>query len=329
VDARGETQIGISPCAVFDSNEFEPAASRLLQYLIVVRGGIPGTMLKLVSRSSTVGRTSDNTFVLHDGTVSRRHAMIAVDSVGTVTITDLGSTNGTFIEGKRIKSHSPVTLADGSRIQFGTGLVMKYLQLDAHDEGFQRELFERSVRDNLTGLYNRGYFLNQIGPLAETNAMCDLGLALILLDIDRFKKINDDLGHHAGDAVLREVANVLRDSTRSDDLVARYGGEEFIIALPSCSWEQAIERAERIRTRLANRPLRVGNELLRVTASLGLSYAPAGRISNLMNLIAAADEALYEAKEAGRDRVIASRRMYGHSQGKTESVDGLAVMTSI
>ena len=148
---------------------------------------------------------------------------------------------------------TPVQVGDGSRIQLGSSTLLKYLKLDPCEEGFQRELYERSVRDNLTGLYNRGYFLSQIGPLAELNSMCELGLALILVDIDHFKRINDTHGHTVGDLILREVADVLRESTRGEDLVARYGGEEFILALPSCSLEQATERAERIRTRLSSR----------------------------------------------------------------------------
>ena len=77
---------------------------------------------------------------------------------------DLGSTNGTFVNGRRIPMQTPVAIGDGSRIQLGSATLLKYLKLDPCEEGFQRELYERSVRDNLTGLYNRGYFLNQIGP---------------------------------------------------------------------------------------------------------------------------------------------------------------------
>ena len=146
--------------------------------------------------------------------------------------------------------------------------------------------------------------MSQIGPLAELNAVREMGLAVILVDIDHFKQINDTLGHDVGDQVLRDIAAVLRESTRSEDLVARYGGEEFIIALPSATIEQAAERAERIRASLANCRMDFFHPAISVTASLGLSFTPAGRPRNITGLISEADHALYEAKNQGRNRVV-------------------------
>jgi diguanylate cyclase (GGDEF)-like protein len=283
-------------------------------------------MLRLAQSASSLGRAADNTFQLADGTVSRRHAVISIDPAGEAWLTDLGSSNGTFVDGKRIVLHTPVALRDGSRIQIGTETLLKYLKLDPCDEGFQREMYERSVRDTLTGLFNRSYFLNQIGPLAELNAMCEMGLAVILVDIDHFKRINDSHGHHAGDLVLRDLAAVLRESTRSEDLVARYGGEEFILALPSSSLEQATIRAETIRAHLASLLIDVAGSGIKVTASLGLSYAPPGRIQDVTALISSADEALYEAKRSGRNRVIAARRSPLPVAKETESADVLALL---
>src|SRR5208337_2808129 len=220
-------------------------------------------MLRLAQSASSIGRSAENTFQLHDATVSRRHAVISIDTAGKAWIMDLGSTNGTFVDGERVPLQTPVRIKDGSRIQLGSSTLLKYLKLDPCEEGFQRELYERSVRDNLTGLYNRGYFLGQIGPL---------------VDIDHFKRINDNHGHNVGDQVLREVADVLRSSTRPEDLVARYGGEEFILALPSSSLEQAIGRAEKIRAQLSSHHLDAVGSCVPVTASLGVSFAHAPRV---------------------------------------------------
>jgi len=325
MDARGKTQICFSTVTGSEAATGAEAAAPQLLYLIIVRGGIPGTMLRLGQKTSSLGRSAENTFQFHDSTVSRRHAVLSIDPAGAAWLMDLGSTNGTFVNGWRIATQTPVQAGDGSRIQLGSSTLLKYLKLDPCDEGFQRELYERSVRDNLTGLYNRGYFLSQIGPLAELNSMCELGLALILVDIDHFKRVNDTHGHTVGDLILREVADVLRESTRGEDLVARYGGEEFILALPSCSLEQAAERAERIRIRLSSRLVEASQARVGVTASLGLAFAPAGRVRDVAALITAADEALYEAKRSGRDRVIASPPTRQEFSRKTESADAFLV----
>ena len=206
-------------------------------------------MIRLAENASTLGRGAENTVQLHDSTVSRRHALISTDPDGGAWLTDLGSTNGTFLDTVRLPVHETVRIQDGSRIQLGSLILLKYLKLDSCEEGFQRDMYERIVRDNLTGLYNRGYFLHQVGPLTELNATRNLGMAIILVDLDHFKRVNDTHGHDVGDQVLHEVAAALRESTRSEDLVARYGGEEFIIALPISSLEQAIQRTERIRTK--------------------------------------------------------------------------------
>lgn len=325
MDARGKTQICISTVAGEDPAAVPTDTSPLLLYLIMVRGGVPGTMLRLAQKSSSLGRSADNTFQIHDSTVSRRHALITVDTSAAAWLMDLGSTNGTFVNGRRIPMHTPVQIGDGSRIQLGSATLLKYLKLDPCEEGFQRELYERSVRDNLTGLYNRGYFLSQIGPLAELNTMCELGLALILVDIDHFKQVNDTHGHHVGDLILREVADVLRESARGEDLVARYGGEEFILALPSCSLEQASERAERIRVRLSSRLVEASDARVSVTASLGLSFAPPGRIRDIAALITAADQALYRAKRTGRNRLVAHSMSDQEPGRKTESADAFVL----
>ena len=109
------------------------------------------------------------------------------------------------------------------------------------------------------GLYHRAYFLSQIGSLAERYAASGIGMAILMLDVDHFKQINDRYGHVAGDDVLREVAAVIRESTRAEDLVARYGGEEFVIALPVSLASLAVRRAERIRVELAARTIAAGS----------------------------------------------------------------------
>src|SRR5439155_15333968 len=140
--------------------------------------------------------------------------------------------------------------------------------------------------------------LNQATALAGFASAQGLGLAVLMLDIDRFKAVNDTFGHAVGDLVLREVAHTLRDSTRPEDLVARYGGEEFVMALPVAAPDLATERAERIRHNLAARRISVGGRTLRVTVSVGLAFAPSDRPCSATSLISMADRCLYRAKNA-------------------------------
>jgi two-component system, cell cycle response regulator len=304
-DPIANTHVCNSPC-VQDVVE-KPRVPIASAYLIMVRGGIPGTMLRLDTDGLTLGRSADCEFQFHDGTVSRRHAVVRLDPGGDVQFSDQGSTNGSFVNGRRIPARRPLRLEDGDRIQLGTSVILKLVRLDPHDEEFQRELFERSVRDPLTGLYNRAFFLNQIRSLAARCAVRKTGLAVLMLDVDHFKAVNDRHGHDIGDKVLMAVAGVLRETTRAEDLVARYGGEEFVAALPVNEPDLAGERAERIRCTLAARRIAAASEPIRVTASLGLAYGLPGAARNELALIRMADQALYRAKASGRDRVV-----FGH-----------------
>ena len=281
-----------------------PASAPSPLYLIMLNGGIPGAMLQLSPSGTRLGRAGDNTIQLPETSISRYHALITVDAEGQPRLTDLDTTNGTFLNGKRLPPQTPVPVRDGDRLQFGAEVVLKFVRPDPCEERFQREMFERSVRDSLTGLFNRAYFLAEVGPLADRNALRGMSLALLMIDIDHFKRINDRYGHLVGDSVLREVSVVLRQALRTDDLIARYGGEEFVVALPVATPDQATERAERIRSALASRRILISDIPLKVTASLGLAFAPAGRPRSISNLIASADEGLYLAKNAGRNRIV-------------------------
>jgi two-component system, cell cycle response regulator len=319
MDAKANTHICAAPVSQDDAvTEIAPPNSA---YLIVVAGGIPGTMVRVNDRGTTLGRSADSSFQISDITVSRQHAFLSVDEDGTVYLRDDGSTNGTLVNGKRVTAYRPVSLDDGDRIQLGTKVVLKLARLDPNDELFQREMFERTVRDNLTGLYNRAYMVNQIGMLAERSAVQGMGLAVLMLDIDHFKRVNDRYGHLVGDGVLREVAAVIRESTRAEDLVARFGGEEFVVALPISVAHLALDRADRIRTNIAQRRIRTEGQEIQVTASIGLAFGPHGRTRNEMALIMTADEALYQAKSQGRNRVVFGHHAMQISPRQTESAE--------
>jgi diguanylate cyclase (GGDEF)-like protein len=164
---------------------------------------------------------------------------------------------------------------------------------------------EQAVTDELTGLANNRAFRETIDREAARAERFGHELSLIILDVDDFKRVNDTYGHLQGDEVLQAIAQILHSEPRAIDEPARYGGEEFVIALPETGTEGAVELAERIRDRLENQPIRslAGDDPLRVTASFGTATLP-DAASTVRELFEAADEALYEAKRQGKNRVV-------------------------
>lgn len=167
----------------------------------------------------------------------------------------------------------------------------------------QHELEILAQRDALTGLYNRRQFTAMAELELARAERIPGGIALLMVDLDFFKHINDQHGHPAGDEVLRQVATLLSAGVRSTDLVARMGGEEFIVLLPHTNLENALAVAEKLRKTLRERPLLVQGVQLPVTASFGLTWLAENQKGLLPSLYAAADQALYSAKHGGRDRI--------------------------
>ena len=175
----------------------------------------------------------------------------------------------------------------------------------------RESLRQAAMRDVLTGLYNRRYFdessQREVMRAVRQQARDGyVGLALMMIDIDHFKRFNDTHGHEVGDQVLREVAQVLQSQTRGSDVAARYGGEEFVILLADITASLALERAELVRQKVEQLVLHApGKEVVTVTISIGLAQFPAHG-TTVDALLLAADRALYEAKSTGRNRVVAA-----------------------
>jgi two-component system cell cycle response regulator len=165
---------------------------------------------------------------------------------------------------------------------------------------------EMAITDPLTGLHNRRYMESHVTTLVEQALARGKPLALLVVDIDYFKAVNDVHGHDAGDDVLREFATRVKKSIRGIDLACRYGGEEFVIVMPETDMAVAAIVAERIRRRIAGEPfvIRDGSTALDVTISIGLA-ALAGVEDNAAAILKRADQALYRAKRDGRNRVVA------------------------
>jgi diguanylate cyclase (GGDEF)-like protein len=161
---------------------------------------------------------------------------------------------------------------------------------------------ELAIHDSLTGLWNRRMILGQLQIELHRAEREGKALGVAIADLDHFKRVNDTLGHAAGDAALREVAARMRSAVRDCDFIGRYGGEEFLLVLPGCDGAVGLLVAERVRRRVADEPVKAGDEVVPITVSLGLAFSRRADVEPDA-LIKAADEALYRAKAAGRNRV--------------------------
>jgi two-component system, cell cycle response regulator len=184
-----------------------------------------------------------------------------------------------------------------------------------------RENFEQSIvaalTDSLTGLHNRRYLEAHFDAVCKSLADAGKPVALMILDVDRFKSVNDEHGHGVGDEVLRLLANRILANCRSVETAVRLGGEEFVVVMPGSPLDAAEITAERLRLAVADLPFVIGGETgdLSITISVGVAADIAGTVP-LEDLIQRADEALYEAKRSGRNRVLTTRQLEHHPSGR-------------
>lgn len=182
--------------------------------------------------------------------------------------------------------------------------IVEQIALAVSNVVLRETLRLQSIVDPLTGMFNRRYMDEALKRELMRAERKKSPLALIVLDLDHFKKINDTYGHEAGDYVLTSVARQVIANIRDSDLACRFGGEEIVLIMPECDQATAIQRAEKIRASIMSLDLRyVGNATEPITASFGVAQFPEnGRDAN--SLIQAADQAMYRAKEAGRNRIM-------------------------
>lgn len=243
-----------------------------------------------------LGRDPGCTVPLPSDDVSRRHARFAPDGEGH-EVTDLGSTNGTWVNGVEIERHR---LAAGDRVRIGV-YVVAYLAAGDPAGRHLDDLARLAREDALTRLPNRRAFDEALAREVARAERSGAPLCALALDVDRFKRVNDLHGHAAGDAVLAAVAGRAAAALRAGDLLARVGGEEFAALLPGADLDAAADIAERIRAAVGGAPVDAAGRPLAVTVSVGCARLEPGEGGP--GLLARADARLYAAKAAGRDRV--------------------------
>lgn len=203
------------------------------------------------------------------------------------------------------------TLAAGGAIVFGVvgSMIGRrdeiLLRRNSELAALSGKLAELSTTDALTGIDNRRSFDDRLAMELARTRRYDVPCALVMIDLDRFKAVNDRHGHQAGDEVLRHVATLLEAEKRSGDMIARYGGEELAAILPHTAAADAAAWAERVRARLEGEPTRWRDGVIAVTASFGVASAPP-RAASPAALIEGSDYALYAAKQRGGNVVVAN-----------------------
>lgn len=269
--------------------------------LTVLGGPRTGAVIDISGEPIVIGRTDEADVVMPDQSLSRRHARFTPVH-GQYFVTDLDSTNGTFVRGERVER--TVELSDGARIQLGEKTLLRFSLLDDAEYEASASLYESTVRDALTGVFNRHYFNERIASEFSFAKRHERSLSVVFIDADHFKRVNDTYGHPAGDAVLRALAQVLTDTVRTEDVVARIGGEEFIVIVRDIEPVGMLAIGERLRSAVEELHIEHEGTVIPITVSIGVATLSAETdYPSAEGLVAEADAALYRAKEAGRNRV--------------------------
>lgn len=265
--------------------------------LVVIYGINLGKRYNLTTKTNIIGRSEEARIQIDQESISRKHARITAKS-SKHEITDLGSTNGTYVNDELVSSSE---LRDGDFVKIGR-TIFKYLSGSNIESEYHEEIYRLTTTDGLTRTFNKRFFIESLDREISRCDRYQRYLSLVLFDIDHFKLINDTHGHLAGDDILRQLAELVASNTRREDILARYGGEEFAIVLPEVDSEGAVTFAQKCRTIVAEQRFAFESEHIPLTISLGVTTMYGRRVPHT-ELIRQADDALYQAKRNGRNRV--------------------------
>jgi two-component system, cell cycle response regulator len=279
----------------------EDSSAEACLVLIYPPGPDMGKRFPLDRPEFVLGRGTDCDIQVDRDSVSRRHARL-FDKEGNGTIwvvQDLGSTNGSYVNDTQIQQS---VLRDGDFLKIGAA-IFKFLTGSNVEMSYHEEIYRMTIVDGLTGVHNKRYLFEFLDREMARCVRYGRPLALVMFDIDHFKRINDEHGHLSGDHVLKEMARRLASRIRREELLARYGGEEFAAVLPETGRDGALEFGEQIRNLVAREPFEFEEDKLSVTISVGIAVMD-GEPTELQAFVRAADENLYKAKRGGRNRVV-------------------------
>jgi diguanylate cyclase (GGDEF)-like protein len=288
-----------------------PASHERRPALIFMRGEQLAAPIPLERDEVTLGRALEADVRVNDARASRLHARIRIErdeETGETRyrLSDLGSTNGTLVNGQPI---TEVFLQDGDKLLIGEHLL-RFALLDDIDREYQRHIHRLLAHDELTGLLTSRSFFSELRREAARAESENRPFCVLMMDLDHFKRVNDNYGHLVGSQTLEEVGAVITRALRAGDVAARFGGEEFAAFLLNADCAQGLVAAERVRAAIeahAFSTARRGSatdtgETLQLTISIGVAVFPEDA-RDPIELVELADTALYRAKNAGRNRV--------------------------
>jgi len=253
--------------------------------------------------------------------VSRRHARIARSPEGGFYVEDLASTNGTFVGGARV---GVTLLRQVEVLQLGPSLKLRFAIVDSAEESLGRYLYEAAIHDPLTHAYNRQYFADRTLAEIARSLRASGHVAVLMIDVDALKTVNDRFGHLAGDSVLRTIASRIRSTLRVEDVFARYGGDEFVALAVGTDHSSATGLAERVRRGVEGLRMSARGLEVFITTSIGVASLAevAGTDDPSSALLAMADARMYVAKASGGNRVCTSGSELDPDRGSPRTHQG-------
>jgi diguanylate cyclase (GGDEF)-like protein len=282
--------------------------------LVSLRGELMAVPIPLERDEVIIGRAIEADVRLNDFRASRLHARIStihdLESLqSSYRITDLGSTNGTLLNGETI---TEAALNDGDKIVIGDHLF-RFDLLDEIDREFQQQIHRLIAHDELTGLLTSKSFFSELRREAARAEAEARPFCVLMMDLDHFKDVNDTYGHLVGSTTLEETGRVIREALRAGDVASRFGGEEFAAFLLDANNAQGLVAAERVRVAVEKHNFPVSRRdspdsqtTHNITISIGVAAYP-DDATDPIHLVELADSALYRAKRTGRNRICAYR----------------------
>ena len=288
--------------AIVPRSSRPPRPEELKAVLVVLAGSQLGERV-VIDQPVAIGRAPDNQFVLRDPAVSWKHCLVeqvrGQENDTRIRVRDLGSKHGIEVNGERVSGDR--FLASGDQLGVGDTLM----RLEHHDpveQAFDNAVIERIAKDDLTGLLSRRRFEADLAALVEAATLGGETLALVMLDIDGIKAINDQYGHLAGAQVIGDVGRLLGRIVGARGLCARLSGDEFATTLPRATPASALVLVEQVLREVRALPIHFAGMTLSVTISAGMAFLPEDGADEA-TLMRVADERLLAAKQGGRDRI--------------------------